>query len=103
MMGGLYYRAAQTRNRVSHDLVVIETVSGLAEAEILRGLLESSGVSVELSYEAALSAYSVGVGRLARVELMVRSDQEALARQVLEDYRSGALDVPGTPIEEPGE
>lgn len=82
---------------MSHELVVIETVSGLAEAEILRGLLESSGVSVELSYEAALSAYSVGVGRLARVELMVRGDQEALARQVLEDYRSGALDVPGSP------
>ncbi len=82
---------------MSHELVVIETVSGLAEAEILRGLLESTGVSVELSYEAALSAYAVGVGRLARVELMVRGDQEALARQVLQDYRSGALDVPGSP------
>jgi hypothetical protein len=86
---------------MSHELVVIHTVSGLAEAEILRGLLESAGVSVELSYEAALSAYSVGVGRLARVELMVRSDQEALARQVLEDYRSGALDVPDAPADNP--
>lgn len=88
---------------MSHELVVVDTVSGLAEAEILRGLLASAGVSVELSHEAALSAYSVGVGRLARVELMVRGDQEALARQVLEDYRSGALDVPGAPPDEPAE
>jgi len=85
---------------VSHELLVIETVSGLAEAEILRGLLESNGVSVELSYEAALSAYSVGIGRLARVELMVRADQAALARQVLEDYRTGALDVPAAPSDD---
>jgi hypothetical protein len=88
---------------VSHELVIIDTVSGLAEAEILRGLLESAGVNVELSYEAALSAYSVGVGRLARVELMVRGDQETLARQVLEDYRSGALDVPGAPTDGPAD
>ena len=88
---------------MAHELVVIETVSGLAEAEILRGLLESAGVSVELSYEAALSAYSVGIGRLARVELMVRADQEALARQVLEDYRTGALDVPGSPTDDVAE
>jgi glutamate mutase epsilon subunit len=32
---------------------------------------------------------------------MVRSDQEALARQVLEDYRSGALDVPDAPADNP--
>lgn len=86
---------------MSHELVVVDTVSGLVEAEILRGLLESAGVSVELSHEAALSAYSLGVGRLARVDLMVRRDQEALARQVLGDYRSGALDVPGSPADPP--
>ena len=82
---------------VSHELVNVETVSGLIEAEILRGLLEAAGVIVELSHEAALSAYAVGVGRLAGVEVMVRADQEALAGQVLEEYRSGALDAPDPP------
>lgn len=73
------------------ELVTVETVSGLMEAEILRGLLEAAGVAVELSHEAALSAYSLGVGRLARVEIMVRAEQADQARRVLDDYRSGAL------------
>jgi len=86
-----------TRVDVPNDLVCIETVSGLMEAEILRGLLEAAGVKVERSHEAALSAYSLGVGRLARVELMVRVEQEILARQVIAEYNSGVLDTPDSP------
>ncbi len=82
---------------VPSNLVVIDTVSGMLEAEILRGLLEAAGVRVELSHEAALSAYALGVGRMARVDLMVRSDQKELASQVLEEYRSGTLDRPDSP------
>jgi phosphotransferase system HPr-like phosphotransfer protein len=82
---------------VQNELVSVETVSGLLEAEILRGLLEAAGVKVELSHEAALSVYSLGVGRLARVEVMVRGEQEHLARQILAEYRSGALDTPDAP------
>ncbi len=79
------------------ELVKVETVSGLLEAEILRGLLEAAGVMVELSHEAALSVYSLGVGRMARVDLMVRTEQEDLAREVIQEYRSGALDTPDVP------
>jgi hypothetical protein len=86
-----------TRVDVPNELVCVETVSGLMEAEILRGLLEAAGVKVELSHEAALSAYSLGVGRLARVELMVRVEQESLARQVIAEYNSGVLDTPDSP------
>ena len=77
-----------------NELVTVETVSGLLEAEILRGLLEAAGVAVELSHEAALSAYSFGVGRMARVEVMVRAEQEDLARKIIGEYRSGALETP---------
>lgn len=77
-----------------NELVVVETVSGMMEAEILRGLLEAAGVMVELSHEAALSAYSLGVGRLARVEVMVREEQEALASKIIDEYRSGTLETP---------
>lgn len=79
------------------ELVKVETVSGLLEAEILRGLLEAAGVMVELSHEAALSVYSLGVGRMARVDVMVRTEQEDLAREVIQEYRSGALDTPDVP------
>ena len=82
---------------VPGELVKVETVSGLLEAEILRGLLEAAGVMVELSHEAALSAYSLGVGRMARVDVMVRAEQEDLAREVIQAYRTGAFDTPDTP------
>ncbi|MCX6071419.1 MAG: DUF2007 domain-containing protein [Chloroflexi bacterium] len=82
---------------MSGELVKVETVSGLLEAEILRGLLEAAGVMVELSHEAALSVYSLGVGRMARVDLMVRAEQEDLAREVIQAYRSGSLETPDTP------
>ncbi len=87
----------KVRFRLPNELVIVETVSGLLEAEILRGLLEAGGVLVELSHEAALSVYSLGVGRLARVELMVREEQESLARQIIAEYRSGALETPDAP------
>jgi len=82
---------------VNENLTVVETISDLTQAEILRGLLEAAGVMVELSHEAALSAYSLGVGRLARVDVMVRSEQEELARKILDEYHSGALDTPDNP------
>jgi hypothetical protein len=85
------------RVNVPGELVKVETVSGLLEAEILRGLLEAAGVMVELSHEAALSAYSLGVGRMARVDLMVRAEQEDLAREVIQEYRAGTLDTPDIP------
>jgi len=82
---------------VPNELVKVETVSGLIEAEILRGLLEAAGVAVELSHEAALSVYSFGIGRMARVEVMVRAEQEDLARTIIDEYHSGALDTPDDP------
>jgi hypothetical protein len=82
---------------VPGELVKVETVSGLLEAEILRGLLEAAGVMVELSHEAALSAYSLGVGRMARVDVMVRAEQEDLAREVIQEYRAGTFDTPDSP------
>jgi hypothetical protein len=93
-LDGLYYTQADRRPIVPKELVRVETVSGLLEAEILRGLLEAAGVMVELSHEAALSAYSLGVGRMARVDVMVRVEQEELAREVIEEYRSGTLETP---------
>ncbi len=80
-----------------NELVKVETVSGLIEAEILRGLLEAAGVAAELSHEAALSVYSFGIGRMARVEVMVRAEQEDLARKIIDEYHSGALATPDDP------
>ena len=67
--------------------VLLETVEGPAQAEILRGLLEAQEIPVMLSQEgAARFAYSVSVGPLAEVEVLVPSKHLQAAQQVIKDY-----------------
>ena len=74
---------------MSEEIVVVETISGLMEAEILRGLLESMNISVYLSHESAGKIYALGVGRLGRVDMMVPADQADEARRIIADYHTG--------------
>jgi len=74
---------------MSEEIVVVETTSGMMEAEILRGLLESMNISVCLSHESAGNIYALGVGRLGRVDLMVPADQADEARRIITDYHAG--------------
>ena len=70
--------------------IVLETVSGSFQAEILRGLLEAQGVSVVLSQEGAgRSAYAVTVGPLGAVQILVPAEEVAEARKVLDGYYGG--------------
>lgn len=70
---------------------VIATVSGKLEADIVRGMLEAQDIETMLSYEAAATAYGLGVGRLARVEILVRNEQVTEAEAIIDDYQSGKL------------
>lgn len=74
---------------MSEEIVVVETTSGMMEADILRGLLESMNISVGLSHESAGKIYALGVGRLGRVDLMVPADQADEARRIIADYHAG--------------
>jgi hypothetical protein len=76
---------------MAEEFIVVETTSGIIEAEILRGLLESSGITVRLSHEAVSTVFGLGVGPVAEVELIVPADQEREARLILADYHSGKL------------
>jgi hypothetical protein len=76
---------------MNKDTVIVETTSGMIEAEIIRGLLESRGLSVLLFQESAGKVYGLGVGRLGRVDLMVPLDQADEARQIVADYHAGRL------------
>jgi hypothetical protein len=69
--------------------VVAGEASGRLEAEILRGMLESLGLHVQLSQESASAVYSVGVGPMGRVELLVPEAEERAATAAIEDYMSG--------------
>lgn len=55
------------------------------EGNLIRGLLESSGIDVELRGEHLAGAYP-GVPRVSETRLFVRPHQQAQARQVVRDY-----------------
>jgi hypothetical protein len=78
---------------MNEEIVVIESISDLMQAEILRGLLESYGIHVWLSREAASSAIGLTVGPLAEVDIMVSKSQVEEARKILDDYYKGNLDL----------
>jgi hypothetical protein len=77
---------------MNEALVLIDSVSGLVEGEILRGLLEAQGIGVVLSHESAGTAIGLTAGPLGLVELWVRSEQAEQARRILEEYRAGAAE-----------
>jgi len=72
------------------EWVQVGETAGRLEAEILRGMLESLGVSVRLSQESAGATYGLSVGPLGAVELWVPAAEAATARAALADYYSGA-------------
>jgi hypothetical protein len=76
---------------MSDPLEIVDSTSGLLEAEILRGLLEAAGLTVCLSHESAGTVYGLGVGPLGRVDILVPAAQSSEARRILEDYRAGRL------------
>jgi hypothetical protein len=74
------------------EFTILESVSGSVQAEIVRSLLESRGISVMLSQESAGAVFGLGVGPTAEVDILVLNSQQEEAKKVLEAYYSGALD-----------
>ena len=73
---------------MERNLVTIDSVAGMLEAEILRALLDSHNIKALLSQESAASVFGLGVGPLGRVDILVDSNQAAEAREILSNYRS---------------
>ncbi len=75
------------------EFTFLESVSGSMLAEIIRGLLESRGISVMLSQESAGAVFGLSVGPIAQVDILVPQSQYDKAIEVLEQYYTGELDV----------
>lgn len=71
--------------------VQIDEVSGGIQAEILRGLLESQGIPVWLNQEGAGKAYGITLPALGSVQILVPSDVEKRAQELLDAYYAGEL------------
>lgn len=71
--------------------VMVDEVSGGIQAEILRGLLESQGIPVWLNQEGAGKAYGITLPALGSVQILVPSDFERHALELLNAYYAGEL------------
>jgi hypothetical protein len=76
---------------MDEDIVVVETTSGLIEAEILRGLLKANDLNVWLSHESAGKVIGLSIGPLGKVDVMVPANQAEEAKKILDDYHAGRL------------
>ena len=63
--------------------VPVQAVSGMADASIIAGRLETEGIPTRLEYEAAGVIYAVTVDGLGEVKIMVPREEVERAREVL--------------------
>lgn len=77
-------------------LVTVDVIYGMLRANVIRGLLESSGIPVMLRYEAAGPAIGLVIDGFGRVEVQVPADWEQEARDLLAaELSSDATDTSG--------
>ncbi|MHB9097192.1 MAG: putative signal transducing protein [Syntrophales bacterium] len=70
----------------------IATASGMMQANIIRGRLESQGIATQLRYEAAGSIYAITIDGLGEVRILVPSSDRERAKELLSrSYDDGDL------------
>jgi hypothetical protein len=72
---------------MADQYIVVDTIAGRTEAEILCGFLEARGIKCMISQEAAGWVYGLNVGPLASVDILVPSHQADEAREALREIR----------------
>ncbi|TFH42949.1 MAG: hypothetical protein E4H01_12750 [Lysobacterales bacterium] len=74
------------------DLVTVYVVHGLLRANVIRGLFESAGIPVMLSYESIGPVIGITMNGLGRVEIKVPAEWEREALDLLHaEPRSGEI------------
>lgn len=71
---------------------LVWTSPGMLDAEMIRTLLKSYGIAVQLLQESAGATYGINFGPLGAVDIFVKKDQAKEARKILNDYHSGKLE-----------
>ncbi len=64
---------------------------GPLHAETVKLMLEAAGFHVITRQESAGKTYGLTVGSLGEVQILVRADEEAAARKMVEDMDEGRL------------
>jgi hypothetical protein len=65
------------------DWEVVFSASGMAQASIVQGRLETEGIPVQLNYESAGPIFAITIDGLGEVKVMVPGHLVQTAREVL--------------------
>ena len=77
---------------MTHQLVVVYTAAGQMQANLIKGMLEASGIPAELSQEGAGAVYGFTVGTMGMVDILVAEEHAAEAEALLAAMQRGELD-----------
>ena len=76
---------------------VVHIASGMTNANIIVGRLETEGIQTKLKYEAAGTIYAVTIDGLGEVKVMVPANYLEKARKILSiSYRDEDIDWEGS-------
>ena len=75
--------------------VVVDTVAGKLQAQIMSGLLSAQGFHPLLSNEAAGEATGLVMGPMGEVQILVPASEADGAKRVFNDYYADRLDQKG--------
>ena len=72
--------------------IVVDTVAGRGEADLVQSFLHARGIKCELSQESAGWIYGIGVGPLGEVDILVPSRQGKQACEALKEYHKATTE-----------
>jgi len=83
------------------DLVTIGTFEFLADVQIIKGKLESEGISVTLKDENTVGIDPFASNAIGGIKLQVHRAEEERAKQIFDEVRNYALDEAGNLVKCP--
>ena len=72
---------------------VVYVANGMLEAESVRIMLESFGITAYINQESAGTVYGLTVGPLSEVQVLVPYGKITEARKIIEDMQAGRLET----------
>ena len=64
--------------------IKIKEAQGIVKAQIIKGLLEASGIPVKLKHETAAVLFGITMNGIGKVEILVPREYENLAKNLIE-------------------
>ena len=66
------------------EWIKVKEIQGIVKAQIIKGLLEASGIPVKLKHETAAVLFGISMNGIGKVEILVPQEYENLAKNLIE-------------------